>query len=252
MRKIEGGGIKQQVIHHMRGEDYYALLKKEKVASFLYGLLHGMLILMQNKFVDELIPAHIIKRISRMEKTYEFTLVLKNVDEHTENLEDSLYESGCDDALINFREGAVYLDFGRTAISLEAAVISAIKNVESASVKAIVVSIAPEDLVTESEIAKRLEVKRQAVSLWIKGARRNSIPFPKPVMKLWFKSPFWKWIDIANWLYSNHFINEKEIVDNAVFIENLNAVLEERDEKTRKFRNTLLKKLNNNFKENYL
>lgn len=36
-------------------------------------------------------------------KTYQFTLVLKNINEHTDSLEDSLFEAGCDDALINFR-----------------------------------------------------------------------------------------------------------------------------------------------------
>ena len=65
-------------------------------------------------------------------KLFQFTLVLRNVHEDTPNLEDSLYESGCDDALIHFRNGAVYLDFDREATSLEKAVISAIKDVQSA------------------------------------------------------------------------------------------------------------------------
>src|SRR5215208_2964711 len=120
--------------------------------------------------------------MKKISKTYQFTLVLKNVDENTPGLEDSLYEVNCDDALINFRNGAVYLDFDRAATSLEQAVISAIRDIESASIDAIVSHVAPEDLVTESEVAKRLEMKRQAVSLWIKGERRKS--FPKPVMKL--------------------------------------------------------------------
>jgi hypothetical protein len=185
-----------------------------------------------------------------MKKIYQFTLVLKNVDENTANLEDSLFETGCDDALINFRNGTVYLDFDREAISFEEAVISAIKDVESASIGAAVATIAPEDLVTESEVAMRLGIKRQAVSSWIKGIRRNSIlPFPKPIMKLSNKSPFWKWIDITKWLFRNHLIKEKEIVENAIFLENLNVVLEERDAKTRKIRRELLKKLDSHFNE---
>src|SRR3984957_1338306 len=114
-------------------------------------------------------------------KTYSFTLVLKNVDETTAYLEDSLYEAGCSDALINFREGSVYLDFDRDASSLEEAVICAIRDVESASIGATVVHVGPEEWVTESEVAKRLEIKRQAVSLWIKGERRKR--FPKPLMR---------------------------------------------------------------------
>ena len=180
------------------------------------------------------------------QKTYQFTLILKNVDENTSGLEDSLYEAGCDDALINFRNGTVYLDFDRKAVSLENAVISAIKAVESSSVKAIVANVAPEDLVTESEIAKRLDTNRQTVSLWIKGARRTQHTFPKPVMKLSGRSPLWKWYEIVTWLYKNDIISEKEMVDNAEFVEDINAVLEERDGKIKKARQELLRKLNDN------
>lgn len=178
------------------------------------------------------------------EKIYQFTLILKNVDENTPNLEDSLYDVGCDDALINFRNGTVYLDFDRKATSLENAVISAIKAVESSSVKPIVASVAPEDLVTESEIAKRLDTTRQTVSLWIKGSRRNQHAFPKPIMKLSGRSPLWKWYDVVTWLYKNDIISEKEKVINAEFVEDINAVLEERDKKIKKARQALLRKLN--------
>ena len=77
----------------------------------------------------------------KMTQTYQFTVVLQNVNMHTELLEDSLYESGCDDALINFRNGTVYLTFSRQAISLQVAVLSAIKDVESASIKPRVVTV---------------------------------------------------------------------------------------------------------------
>src|SRR5579872_2338859 len=109
-------------------------------------------------------------------KTFQFTIVLKNLPENINNLEDSLYEAGCDDALVNFRNGAVYLDFDRTASSLEEAVVSAIKNIQSMDAE--VASVAPDNLVTESEIAKRLQVTRQTVSLWIKRKRRQSFPYP--------------------------------------------------------------------------
>lgn len=177
-----------------------------------------------------------------MQKSYQFILVLKNVDENTPNLEDSLFEAQCDDALINFRNGTVYLDFDRKAASLEEAVMMAIKDVETSSVGAVVANVAPEDLVTESDVAKRLHVKRQAVSLWIKGERRKSKPFPKPIMKLSAKSPFWKWCEVVEWLYDNSLIKEKEEVDNAYFLETMNAILEERDFKIRQSRQGLSKK----------
>ncbi len=180
----------------------------------------------------------------KKQKNYQFILVLKNVDETTENLEDSLYESGCSDALINFKNGTVYLDFDRETTSLREGVISAIKDVESSSVKPIVISVGPEDLVTESEIAARLSFKRQAISLWIQRKRRVAFPFPWPVMKLTSRSPLWKWKEVVEWLYFNKLITESEQVDNAIFIENINAVLEERDSKTLASRKKLLTQLN--------
>ena len=174
-------------------------------------------------------------------KTYEFTLVLKNIDENTPDLEDSLYEAGCDDALIHFRNGAVYLDFEREASSIEEAVISAIKNVKSSTVDAEVASVAPENLVTESEIAKRLNKSRQTVSLWIKGERRKS--FPHPVMRLSEKSPLWSWSEIVTWIYDNKIVKDKELVEKALLFSNINAALEECDKKTRKLRNNLLARI---------
>lgn len=188
--------------------------------------------------------------MKKNELTFQFTLILDNVDEYTSDLEDSLFEAGCDDALINFRNGTVYLDFDRKAISLKEAVISAIKQVETSPLKAVVGAVAPDNFVTESEVAERLSMKRQAVSLWIKGKRRasTSSPFPSPKLKLSNKSPLWKWNEIAEWLYTNQIIREKEIVETAIFIEDINAALEERNSITREHRQELVKKLSVNFK----
>lgn len=177
------------------------------------------------------------------QNNYSFTLVLTNVTQHTPGLEDSLYESGCDDALINFRNKTVYLDFDREADSLEDAVMSAIQAVESSSVGAKVASVTPEDLVTESDIAKRLNKNRQLISLWVKGERRTKNPFPNPAMKLTEKSPFWHWHQIAKWLYDNKLLTRKEAVENAHFLMHLNAVLEGRDSNVMQYRQTLLQRL---------
>jgi hypothetical protein len=174
-------------------------------------------------------------------KSYQFTLILKNVHEKTEDLEDSLYEANCDDALINFKNGAVFLEFDRDGLSLEEAVVSAIKDVHSCSVDAIVASVAPENFVTESEIAKRLNKSRQLVSLWIKGERREC--FPHPVMRLAEKSPLWKWNEVCEWLYQNQLIKDKNLVEDAIFFANINAALEERNSKAKKIRQNLLKRI---------
>jgi len=177
----------------------------------------------------------------KTKKIFQFRLVLKNVDEDTSDLEDCLYEAGCDDALINFRNGRVYLDFTRESLSLQDAVISAIKDIKSASIEIDVASVAPEILVTESEIAKRLNKSRQTVSLWIKGERRKS--FPSPIMRLSEKSPLWNWCEVISWLYKNKIINDIELVNEAFFLANINAVLEEQDVKTKNYRLNLWGKI---------
>lgn len=91
--------------------------------------------------------------------TFRFTLILKDVNENSTNLEDILYETRCDDALISTRNGTVFLDFDREATSLEEAIISAIKSLHSKKIQ--VAGIAPDTLVTESEIAIREPVSKR-------------------------------------------------------------------------------------------
>src|SRR3990167_1305682 len=174
-------------------------------------------------------------------KLHNFTLVLSGVNQKTKGLEDILFQAGCDDALINFRNGAVYLEFDRESTSFEKAVFSAIKQVEKTSLKIKVVNVAPDDYVTESDVAKRLHIKRQAVSLWFNGKRHSKTDFPSPVMKLTEKSPLWRWSDIVKWLYQQKKITEAEILDRAHFIESLNVALLERDTIIHRYKQKIVK-----------
>ena len=61
---------------------------------------------------------------------YAFTLVLRGINEITTELEDALFESGCDDAMVHSGNGSIYLTFDRLDTSLEKAVSTAIKDVE--------------------------------------------------------------------------------------------------------------------------
>ena len=58
-------------------------------------------------------------------------------------------------------------------------------------------------------------------------------------MKLADRSPLWRWKEIVEWLYQNNSIDKKE-VKKAMFLENINVVLEERDPEVRKSRQKLL------------
>ena len=178
-----------------------------------------------------------------MKNTYEFTLVLDGVSDETPNLEDTLFEAGCDDALINFRDKTVYLDFAREAKSLEEAVFSSISAVEGCHLGARVIRILPDDLVSISDIAKRLNKDRQLISLWVKGERRQKSDFPPPVLRLAEKSPLWRWYSVVKWLLQQELISDHNLVHYAKFLENINAVLDERDPEIRAYRVDILNKL---------
>lgn len=55
-------------------------------------------------------------------KTFEFTLVLENIVELSDQMEDALFQAGCDDALLSFRNGIAYLEFDRESENLKLAI----------------------------------------------------------------------------------------------------------------------------------
>jgi hypothetical protein len=73
-------------------------------------------------------------------RTYEFTLVLADIEGRHEDVEDALYGGGCDDALFGIDAGTPYLDFAREADSFADAVLSAVEEVEGVGVELRVVS----------------------------------------------------------------------------------------------------------------
>ena len=65
-------------------------------------------------------------------KTHSFTLVLKGLDDLTEEMADRIIEAGCDDCTPGLRIGAVRLEFDRKAESLDKAVRSAVAQLKAA------------------------------------------------------------------------------------------------------------------------
>lgn len=179
-----------------------------------------------------------------MTNIYQFTLILDGVDENTPDIEDRLFEVGCDDALINYKNGTVYLDFDREGEGLEQAIISAIKNVETANIGATILSVAPEHLVSLSDIAERVSLTRQAVSLFMLGERGVG-GFPKPVFKITNKSPLWRWSSVAEWLYQQGKIIDHTVIDYANIVEDINSALELRNKKVFAHRKNILNQLGN-------
>jgi hypothetical protein len=63
---------------------------------------------------------------------YEFSLILKEGTEITEELADRLFEAGCDDSTPGTFCGTPYVSFHREADSLESAIRSAVADVQKA------------------------------------------------------------------------------------------------------------------------
>ncbi len=157
-------------------------------------------------------------------KTFVFTLIIETVPVLTEQLEDALFEAGCDDALLSFRNGIAYLDFDRESESLEKAVLSAIIQVENTGLKLSVKRVEPSDLVTSAEIARRLKRSRQSIQQLISGSRGGG-NFPLPVAGITTKTMLWSWKEVISWLIERGKISDESIYEDAKTLKRINESL---------------------------
>lgn len=74
-------------------------------------------------------------------KKYEFTLVLSGSLELTDDIADALFSAGCDDATPGTHCGEFVIDFRREGDSLEQAICSAIRDVQTAGYTVALVEI---------------------------------------------------------------------------------------------------------------
>ena len=88
---------------------------------------------------------------------HNFTLILKGIKENDEDYDNKLYGSGCDDAVISYRNQLVYVDFCRKAPSLKEAIYSAINDVNNSGINAQIERI--EDTTNEAFINTRSQVR---------------------------------------------------------------------------------------------
>jgi hypothetical protein len=85
-------------------------------------------------------------------KNFEFTLVLAGKRQLSDDLEDAIFEAGCDDATLSLRNAIAYLDFDREANSFKEAVISAIQQLENSKMSLTVERVESNDLAKMAEI----------------------------------------------------------------------------------------------------
>lgn len=150
---------------------------------------------------------------------FQFTLVLKGLHEPSDDLENRLFDSGGDDALLYFREQTAYLDFEREEESFEAAILNAVLDVESGGIS--VSSVEPGDLVTAAEIARRLGRSKESVRLLISGARGKGT-FPVPVAGVTSKTKIWRWTEVLDWMALHKKLPDGQLIQNAYTIRKFN------------------------------
>jgi len=163
-----------------------------------------------------------------MNENYHFVLVLSGIDTINSKLEDSLYESGCDDALIASRNGVIYLEFDRDSNSFVNALASAIMDVLSSKLNVGISHIEPTDIVSLSEISRRVDRTRESVRLIAKGDRGDG-SFPQPISGIEDKAQLWSWVEVTKW-FVDQSVLEKSEFENALVIRSINDKLSELDQ----------------------
>ena len=158
------------------------------------------------------------------EREYDFALVLDGVADLTTSVEDALFGAGCDDATFSLQHGRLYAEFSRKAKSLKDAILSAIRDVRNAKIGAAVLRVDDCDLVTQSDVARRIGRSRQLVHQYLTG-RRGPGGFPPPVGHLAEGMPLWQWCDVSSWL-ARHDIIRPEEGQNAEVVAAVNNALE--------------------------
>jgi hypothetical protein len=179
----------------------------------------------------------------KKQKTHDFALVLKGVSAPDDRIEDALHEAGCDDALLAFRDAMAYLEFDRTADTLEAAIVSAVRDAESADSRITVSSVEPGDLVSASEIARRLDCTREYVRLLVQG-KRGEGDFPAPLSGVTSTNLFWSWAAVLGWLAEQGRLTDESDLARAEIIRDINGALCDRLQPgAMKHRQALMRKL---------
>lgn len=158
------------------------------------------------------------------ETEYDFTLVLRGITDITDKAVDALYEAGCDDGTISVRSGCVFLTFSRRAGSLKDAIVSAIHDVRKANIGADVIRVDISNLVTQSDIARRIGRTRQLVHQYMTG-QRGPGGFPPPACNISERAPLWNWCEVAYWLWQNDLVSD-DVVREANEVAAINNVLE--------------------------
>lgn len=153
-------------------------------------------------------------------KSYNFAIFLAPFERPAAQVEGALSEAGCTDATLRVHGTTPVLEFDRFAVTLEAAIVSALRDAVDAGTRPI--RIEPDDLVSASEISRRAGVTREAVRLWIEGHRCDSFPGSRAMFG---RSKVWSWLEVSRWLAASDKLPDT-VVQAAAVIAGFNLALE--------------------------
>ena len=134
-------------------------------------------------------------------KKYEFTLYLDGLVEIEEKVEDRLFGVGCSDGMLGMQNGTFFIDFVRQASSFYDAVLRAVKQIEKALPLVRVSGIDPSPFLTQSQLARLMDVSREYVRLLSSGERGRG-GFPAPVISS-EKQMYWDVSNVLQWFSQN-------------------------------------------------
>ena len=135
-------------------------------------------------------------------RLHHFTFILAAPAGISPELEDAMFQAGCDDALLFQQNGILHLEFEREAPSLKDAVSSAMAAITSARVPVDIAGVEPGDIVTAAEIGRRLGLSREYVRLLVNGERGEG-QFPMPIARPTSKMYLWSWREVAHFAQKN-------------------------------------------------
>ncbi len=158
---------------------------------------------------------------------FEFQLFCRDADTADESFLDRLYEAGCDDAVVSFKDGYMCLDFSRQAEHAEDAVVSAIRDFKRSDIGGSVERVEPEDLASLAEIANRVGVSRASLQKYARGDSKIGKDFPRPTANISRpRREFYSAAEVINWMYAKKRVDLSEhFVELATVIEKANQAL---------------------------
>ncbi len=137
--------------------------------------------------------------VAKMMSEFEFNFIVSGVDPHADDFADRFFEAGCDDATIMLVRGLIVVSFARQADQFDQAVLSGYRDIRKTG--AHFERFEPDFLVSRSEIAKRANLSKAAISLYAVGERGKG--FPSPCARITSSNPLWDWVEVADWLHDH-------------------------------------------------